>query len=258
MTWTRPIGAYYPQAAAGTLPPITFVDPPFRDGGGGDGLSADEHPHGDIRLGQAFMADVVNAFVESPQFRARRAVHRLRRVGRVLRPRAARASCPTTAPTAATCRRTGACPASASPRSPSRPTSRRGAVSHNTCTFESILKLISYRYGLGYLNKRHRYAFNIGRTFNWSRPNFSNPGLPDPARSRRRPAPRSRAQIPGPRPRPKEHDLDGPRDERLPRRARLRGAAADVQRVFSASPTQCVRRSRTRRSSGREPLHPDP
>ena len=27
---------------------------------------------------------------------------------------------------------------------------------------ESILKLISYRYGLGYLNKRHRYAQNIG------------------------------------------------------------------------------------------------
>ena len=60
---------YYARAAAGTLPNISFVDPPFRDGGGGDGLSADEHPHGDIRLGQAFMSDVVHAFMESPQFR---------------------------------------------------------------------------------------------------------------------------------------------------------------------------------------------
>jgi phospholipase C len=42
------------------------VDPPFRDGGGGDGLSADEHPLGDVRLGQVFMADVVSAFVKSP------------------------------------------------------------------------------------------------------------------------------------------------------------------------------------------------
>ena len=41
------------------------MDPPFRGGGGG-GLSADEHPLGDVRLGQAFMADVVNAFVRSP------------------------------------------------------------------------------------------------------------------------------------------------------------------------------------------------
>jgi phospholipase C len=45
------------------------VDPPFRDGGGGDGLSADEHPLGDVRLGQAFMADVVNDFVRSPAYR---------------------------------------------------------------------------------------------------------------------------------------------------------------------------------------------
>ena len=63
-----PVASFYADAAAGTLPNICFVDPPFRDGGGGDGLSADEHPHGDIRLGQAFMSDVVHAFIESPQY----------------------------------------------------------------------------------------------------------------------------------------------------------------------------------------------
>ena len=68
-TWTNPITRYYADCAAGTLPNISFVDPPFRDGGGGDGLSADEHPLGDVRLGQAFMADVVNAFVSSPCYR---------------------------------------------------------------------------------------------------------------------------------------------------------------------------------------------
>ena len=45
------------------------MDPPFKDGSGGDGLSADEHPLGDVRLGQAFQADVVNAFVNSPNYR---------------------------------------------------------------------------------------------------------------------------------------------------------------------------------------------
>jgi phospholipase C len=57
---------------------------------------------------------------------------------------------------------------------------RRGHVSHGTVTHESILKLISYRFGLGYLNKRHRYASNIGRTFDWDHPNFDVPDLPSP------------------------------------------------------------------------------
>ena len=39
------------------------------DGGGGNGLSADEHPHGDVRLGQAFMSDIVHAFVAGPQYK---------------------------------------------------------------------------------------------------------------------------------------------------------------------------------------------
>ena len=51
--------------------------------------------------------------------------------------------------------------------------------------FESILKLISYRFGLGYLNKRHRYAFNIGRTFNWSQAELQRPGPARPGDDRR-------------------------------------------------------------------------
>ena len=57
---------------------------------------------------------------------------------------------------------------------------RRGHVSHMTVTHESILKLISYRFGLGYLNKRHRYASNIGYSFDWENPNFEIPPLPSP------------------------------------------------------------------------------
>ncbi len=51
LSWVRPASQFYTDAAAGTLPQIDFIDPPFRDGGGGDGISADEHPHGDVRLG---------------------------------------------------------------------------------------------------------------------------------------------------------------------------------------------------------------
>ena len=53
-------------------------------------------------------------------------------------------------------------------------------VDHGIYGHESILKLISYRFGLGFLNKRHRYARNIGRSFEWENPDFERPALPDP------------------------------------------------------------------------------
>ena len=63
----KPVSEFYADAAAGNLPNLAFVDPMFLDGGGGRGLSGDEHPHGDIRIGQAFQADIVHAFLSSPQ-----------------------------------------------------------------------------------------------------------------------------------------------------------------------------------------------
>ena len=71
-----------------------------------------------------------------------------------------------------------------------------------TATHESILKLISYRYGLGYLNKRHRYASNIGRSFDFSQARLRAARA---ARSRRR-SRRSRARWAAAA-RPKQHDL---------------------------------------------------
>src|SRR3954453_1164954 len=64
------IEEYYARCATGTLPSVSFVDPNFAGSvGEGPGLSADEHPHGDVRAGQAFMSDVVHAFLESPQWK---------------------------------------------------------------------------------------------------------------------------------------------------------------------------------------------
>src|SRR6185312_7975828 len=72
--WGRPglarsgqVQEYYERCAAGTLPALSFVDPSFLNEGGG--TSGDEHPHGDVRTGQAYMADVVHAFMESPQWK---------------------------------------------------------------------------------------------------------------------------------------------------------------------------------------------
>ena len=203
--WTKPIASYYQQAAAGTLPPITFVDPPFRDGGGGDGVSADEHPHGDVRLGQAFMSDVVNAFVESPQFKRGALFVVYDEWGGFFDH-----VTPRLVPDDRAQRNVNESWGLSGFRIPAvtiSPYVKRGSVSHSTCMFESILKMMSYRYGLGYLNKRHRYAYNIGRTFNWGhKPDLSDPGLPDPAAIASTPcSAQSRAEEQSAR--PKEHDL---------------------------------------------------
>jgi phospholipase C len=56
----------------------------------------------------------------------------------------------------------------------------RVRVDHATLGHESILKLIEYRFGLGHLTVRDRYAANIGRTFDWSAKDFEPPDLPNP------------------------------------------------------------------------------
>jgi phospholipase C len=181
--WINPISRYYEDCFTGNLPNIAIVDPPFKDGGGGDGLSADEHPLGDVRLGQAFMADVINAFVHSPNYR-RGALFIIYdewggffdhvrpprvvdgRMSRNLEKDFGQMGFRTPAVTI-------------SPYA--RPKKRNGfRVDHGVYGHESILKLISYRFGIGFLNKRHRYARNIGRSFEWKDPDFTPPSLPNP------------------------------------------------------------------------------
>jgi phospholipase C len=203
LSWTRPIAEYYSDAAAGTLPNICFVDPPFVDGGGGDGTSADEHPHGDIRLGQAFMSDVAHAFMQSPQYSRGVLFINYDEWGGFfdhVRPRRVPDDRANRNDLAEDYGLVGfRVPAVAI-----SPFSLAGGVSHAFATHESILKLISYRFGLGYLNKRHRYATNIGRTFDYSKPDFDPPSLPDPTAIATVPCTlQPRAE------RPKPHDLAG-------------------------------------------------
>jgi phospholipase C len=189
-SWTRPLAEYYADCAMGTLPNISFVDPPFRDGGGGDGLSADEHPHGDVRLGQAWMADVVNAFVQSPNYERGALFIVYDEWGGFfdhVKPPSVRDDrqsknldenfgqmgfrIPAVAVSPYTRRRKG----------------KGVRVGHDTLGFESILSLISYRFALGSLNTRHKFARNIGGTFDWNRPDFDPPDLPDPTHVASRP-----------------------------------------------------------------------
>jgi phospholipase C len=178
--WTRPVADYYADCAAGTLPNITFVDPPFRDGGGGDGVSADEHPLGDVRLGQAFMSDVVHAFMESPNWERGALFIVYDEWGGFfdhVRPQ----SVPD-ARRSSNINQDFGLMGFRIPAAVVSPFANRGSVSHMLCGFESIIKLITYRYGLGGLTTRDAQANNIGLSMNWSAPNFERPDLPDPDR----------------------------------------------------------------------------
>jgi phospholipase C len=60
----KPLSKFLSDCAAGTLPNVAFVDPAFV--GEDSGTSADDHPHADIRSGEAFLAHVYNAVRQSP------------------------------------------------------------------------------------------------------------------------------------------------------------------------------------------------
>jgi phospholipase C len=194
--WINPIERYYVDCFTGNLPNIAIVDPPFKDGGGGDGLSADEHPLGDVRLGQAFMADVVSAFTHSKNY-GRGALFTIYdewggffdhvRPGRVPDDRAStdinndfgqlgfRVPAVAVSPYARRRKKRWSWERDYDGWKPGH-----FNVDHGQYAHESILKLISYRFGLGDLNTRMRFASNIGRSFNWDRADFVPPELPDP------------------------------------------------------------------------------
>ncbi|MBA2504395.1 MAG: phospholipase [Thermoleophilaceae bacterium] len=165
---------YYTRAAAGTLPNVTYVDPQFLNEGGG--TSADDHPHGDIRAGQAFVSDVAHAFMESPQFKRGALFIVYDEWGgffdHVPPPRV---------PDPRNSRNVDKDHGQMGIRIPAvmiSPYAKRGFVSHTTFGFESILKMIEYRYGLKPLTRRDRYANNIARAFDWESDPKPPPQLP--------------------------------------------------------------------------------
>jgi phospholipase C len=63
---SAPYEQFLADAAAGTLPAVSFVDPRFTilDDGGGN----DDHPHADLRAGEAFMGQVYRAVTGGPKW----------------------------------------------------------------------------------------------------------------------------------------------------------------------------------------------
>jgi phospholipase C len=60
----KPMTSFFADAASGTLPAYSYLDPFFL--GEGQGGSNDDHPHADIRRGQALISEVVQAITHGP------------------------------------------------------------------------------------------------------------------------------------------------------------------------------------------------
>jgi phospholipase C len=159
----RHVSEYYAAAATGTLPQVSFIDPWFT---APEGLANDDHPHADIRLGQAFLSDVTEAFITSAQYRTGALVLTYDEWGGFwdhVNP-----------PRVADDRATDVDPSGNDDfgqlgfRIPSMivsPWTRGHGVDHRVYEHSSVLRFISENWNLPYLTKRHSSTNSIESAF---------------------------------------------------------------------------------------------
>ena len=148
LTGNAGIERFFDDAAAGTLPNLSIVDPGFFGGGAND-----DHPDHDIRLGQALIASVVNALGASPQWNRCLLVLTYDEHGGFYD----HVAPPKTDDEREEFRQLGF-------RVPSLvigPTARRGQVVSTTFEHVSVLVTLTRRFGLTPLNERVRAAADL-------------------------------------------------------------------------------------------------
>jgi len=160
-------GTFLSDAASGNLPAVSYVEPPmFLEAL--DGLAKDDHPHGDIRNGEATMNGVYRAVTQSPAWPRTVLVITFDEWGGFYDHVP-----PTTAPDVN--------PAVTGLRGFRVPTlvispfAQRGAIAHATYDHASVLKLIEWRYGLPALTPRDAAARNLAEVLDFSAPNRGAP-----------------------------------------------------------------------------------
>jgi len=172
----RSLDRYFEDASTGGLPHVAFVEPQF---GGGDTYRTDDHPRGDIGMGQRWVREIFRAFVESPQWERGAFIVTYDEGGGFFDHVA-----PPVFADARTSRRDRDNFGQGGFRVPTflaSPYAQRGAVDHRTYDHTSILRFLEWRF-LGAppeghrgraswaLTLRDRSARNMGTTVQASRP----------------------------------------------------------------------------------------
>lgn len=172
------------DAAAGTLPSISYVDPRF--GGEAQGTSNDDHPLADIRNGQVLMNTVYQALSASPNWPRTLFIINYDEWGGF-----ADHVAPPLAPVSAHEAHIGNIDGAANPdgtgsaylgfRVPCLligPRARRGAIASGQYDANSILNLITWRFGLPSIGVRATTSANLATALNFASP--PNLSLPPP------------------------------------------------------------------------------
>jgi phospholipase C len=162
---SAPFGQFLADCASGDLPEVSFVDPRFEDEG--SGTSGDDHPHGDVRSGEEFLAHVYNAVVTSPAWERTLLIVNYDEWGGFydhVPPQEAPDADPANA------LRGFRVPALVvSPRA------RRGAVAHGVYDHTSVLRTIEWRWGLRALTPRDATARNLAEVLDFQAPLRARP-----------------------------------------------------------------------------------
>jgi phospholipase C len=167
---SHPASEFFADCKEGTLPKVSFVEPRFllED----EGLSNDDHPHADIRNGEAFLNSVYEAVVASPNWASTLMVINFDEWGGFfdhVPPRIA--PIPAADAAVGSDGRVGF-------RVPSivvSPWSPRGTVAHGIYDHTSVLKMIEWRWSLRPLTVRDASANNLAEVLDFSHRNLTAP-----------------------------------------------------------------------------------
>jgi phospholipase C len=168
-----PFARFYADAEAGTLPAYSYLDPSFV--GEDQGGSNDDHPHADIRRGQALVASVARAMTSSPLWTRSALLVTYDEWGGFFDHRR-----PPQLPDAfrATATEEHNTAGFRVPTFLVSPFARRGHVATDTFDHSSLLRLVEWRFGLAPLTPRDAAATNPATVFDFARPNLRPPAIP--------------------------------------------------------------------------------
>ncbi|HET7310991.1 MAG TPA: alkaline phosphatase family protein [Mycobacteriales bacterium] len=170
---SRHMEDFFAQAASGTLPSFSYLDPFFL--GEDQGGSNDDHPHADIWRGQAFVSLVAQAVVNSPLWPKTALVITYDEWGGFF-DTVAPPKLPDVDP-----RDSDFDHSQAGFRVPAfvlSPYATRGGTANATFDHTSMLKFVEWQFGLPSLTHRDANAANIADVLDFANPNFAIPDLP--------------------------------------------------------------------------------
>jgi len=171
------IDEFFTDCAAGTLPRVSYVEPRFL--GEELGITNDDHPHADVRNGQAFLNQIYQAVTTSPNWANTVLVINYDEWGGFYDHVA-----PPVRPVPAADQAAGDTEGRLGFRTPClviSPRARRAHIAHADYDHTSVLKMIETRWGLAPLSVRDANANNLMDVLDLGRPNLAAPVFDVPA-----------------------------------------------------------------------------